>query len=254
LIRGEVVVDGRRLETARWETPGATQTILLLHEGLGSVSLWRDFPAALAARTGRSVVAYSRRGYGSSEPLEGPREVAYMHEEGEAVVPRLLDALGLERPVLFGHSDGASIAIIAEAARPGLASALILEAPHVFVEDLSVRSIDAARTAWATTDLRERLQRHHADVDGAFRGWNDIWLDPRFRAWNIEGELAAVQAPMLVIQGDADEYGTLAQVESIVARAPQAEAFIIPGARHSPHRDAPDLVLERVAGFLRRAG
>ncbi|BDE04955.1 hydrolase [Vulcanimicrobium alpinum] len=212
--------------------------------------MWKAFPARLAARTGRRVVAYSRRGYGRSAPRAEPYAHAYMQREGEAVVPAVLAELGIARAVLFGHSDGASIALVAAAEHPMLVEALVLEAPHVFVEDLSVRSIAAARAAWEETDLRARLGRYHDDVDGAFRGWNEIWLSPAFRDWNIEAYAARVRAPMLVIQGEADEYGTRAQVESIAVRAPRVRTCMLAGAGHSPHRDDEGAVLERVAAFL----
>ncbi len=230
----------------------AQPAIVLLHEGLGSIAMWKDFPERLAARTGRTVVAYSRSGYGSSEPLRGPREPDYMHHEAQAVLPELLAALNVERPILFGHSDGASIALIYAGTHAGGAHALVLEAPHLFVEELSIRSITAAKETWAATNLREKLGRYHADADGAFTGWNDIWLDPRFRNWNIESYADAVRVPVLVVQGEADEYGTLAQVESVAARVRGTETMLIPGAGHSPHRDAPEAVLERVAAFVGR--
>jgi pimeloyl-ACP methyl ester carboxylesterase len=222
---------------------------VLLHQGLGSVSMWRDVPSALAERTGRDVVAYSRRGYGRSSPIGGPREPHYMHREGEIVVPAVLDALGIERAILYGHSDGGSIAVIAAATHPQRVETLVLEAAHLFVEDLSVRSIAAAKQTYATTDLRAKLARHHADVDGAFRGWNDIWLDPRFRDWNIEAYADRVRCPALVIQGEDDEFGSLAQVESLAARIRRAETFIVPAAGHSVHRDAWPAVLDRIAAF-----
>ena len=222
---------------------------MLLHEGLGSVAMWKDLPRVLAARTGRDVVAYSRRGYGRSAPIDSPRAMTYMHREGEVVLPALLAALGIERAILFGHSDGASIALICAGTHPQRAAALILEAPHVFVEELSVRSIAAARDAWESGDLRAKLARYHDDVDGAFRGWNGAWLDPRFRDWNIEAYADQVCCPVLIVQGDADEYGTLAQLDRIAARIPQAEALVVPGAGHSPHRDAASAVLERVVSF-----
>jgi pimeloyl-ACP methyl ester carboxylesterase len=230
----------------------ARPPIVLLHEGLGSVAMWKDFPQRLASRTSCSVVAYSRYGYGWSDSLAAPREPEYMHHEAHAVLPELLAELGVECPVLFGHSDGASIALIYAGTHTDGARALVLEAPHVFVEDLTVRSIAAAKTAWSTTELRARLTRYHADVDGAFQGWNDIWLDPRFRDWNIEPYADAVRVPVLVVQGEADEYGTLAQVESLAARIPATQTLLVPGAGHSPHRDAPDVVIERVASFVAR--
>jgi pimeloyl-ACP methyl ester carboxylesterase len=247
-----VIAGRRRLETMTYHGDGTRPAIVMLHEGLGSIAMWKDFPERLAARTGCTVVAYSRHGYGSSEPLAAPREPDYMHHEAQVVLPELLQALDVERPIIFGHSDGASIALIYAGTRPDGARALVLEAPHVFVEELSIRSIAAARETWATTSLRERLGRYHADVDGAFTGWNDIWLDARFRDWNIEAYADAVRVPVLVVQGEGDEYGTIAQVESIAARVPGTETMLIPGAGHSPHRDAPDAVLERVAAFVDR--
>ncbi|HTW84141.1 MAG TPA: alpha/beta hydrolase [Candidatus Sulfotelmatobacter sp.] len=245
-----VVVGDARLETLRLPGDPARPTIVLLHEGLGSVALWRDFPQQLAARTRCAVVAYSRRGYGASDPLAGPREPDYMQREATEVLPSLLDALAVERPILFGHSDGASIAIVYAGAFPDRVSGLVLEAPHVFVEEISLRSIAAARAAWERGDLRARLSRYHTHVEDAFRGWNDAWLDPRFRGWNIEADAARITCPVLIVQGEADEYGTLAQVESIAARVPLTQALVIPGAGHSPHRDAAEKVLTRVATFV----
>jgi pimeloyl-ACP methyl ester carboxylesterase len=245
-----IVVGDVRLETLQLAGDPARPTIVLLHEGLGSVAHWRDFPQQLAAATRCTVVAYSRRGYGASDPLDGPREPDYMHREATEVLPDLLDALAIERPILFGQSDGASIAIVFAGTFPDRVRALVLEAPHVFVEEISVRSIAAAREAWETTDLRARLARYHDHVDDAFRGWNDIWLDPRFRDWNIEAEAARITCPILVIQGENDEYGTLAQVESIATRAPRMQALMLPDAGHSPHRDAVRTVVDRVATFI----
>jgi pimeloyl-ACP methyl ester carboxylesterase len=249
-VAREVVVDGKRLETVRYDGDPARPAIVMLHEGLGSVSLWRDLPRQLAAATGCAVVAYSRYGYGRSDVLREKREPEYMHHEGEVVLPQLLAQLGIERPVLFGHSDGASIALIYAGAHPDAVRALILEAPHVFVEELSVRSIAAAKTAYATTDLPRKLARHHADADATFFGWNDIWLDPRFRDWNVEAYAARVRCPVLLIQGDADAYGTTAQLEAIAAVVPDAQTLMVPGAGHSPHRDASKLVIERIVAFI----
>ncbi len=249
-IARDVVVDGKRLETVRYDGDPARPAIVLLHEGLGSVTLWRDLPRQLAERTGCAVVAYSRYGYGRSDVLREKREPEYMHHEGEVVLPALLAELGIERPILFGHSDGASIALIYAGTHPGAVRALVLEAPHVFVEEISVRSIAAAKTAYATTELPRKLARHHADADATFFGWNDIWLDPRFRDWNVESYAARVRVPVLLIQGDADEYGTAAQLEAIAAAIPGAQTLMVPGAGHSPHRDAPELVIDRVAAFI----
>ncbi len=245
-----VVVDGKRLEVVRIDGDSARPPIVLLHEGLGSISMWRDFPQGLHDRTGCTIVAYSRYGYGRSDVLREHREPDYMHHEGEVVLPALLDALGFARAVLFGHSDGASIALICAGAHPARVRALVLEAPHVFVEDVSVRSIAAAKEAFATTNLPAKLARHHADAARTFFGWNDIWLDPRFRDWNVEAYADRVRCPVLLIQGEADEYGTTAQLDAIVRRMPETQTLLVPSAGHSPHRDAPELVLDRVAAFV----
>jgi pimeloyl-ACP methyl ester carboxylesterase len=247
-----VVVDGKRLEVARYDGDATRPPVVLLHEGLGSVSLWRDFPRRLRERTGSTVVAYSRYGYGRSDVLREKREPDYMHHEGEVVLPALLDALGLERAILFGHSDGASIAVICAGAHPDRARALVLEAPHVFVEDVSVRSIAAAKATFERTDLPAKLGRHHADAAATFFGWSDIWLAARFRDWNIEAYADRVRCPVLLIQGTRDEYGTAAQLQSIAARVPGTQTLLVPGAGHSPHRDSAELVLDRVAAFVDR--
>ncbi|MDQ6942066.1 MAG: alpha/beta hydrolase [Candidatus Eremiobacteraeota bacterium] len=249
-VARDVVVDGKRLETVRYDGDPARPAIVMLHEGLGSISLWRDLPQRLCERTRCSVVAYSRYGYGRSEVLREKREPDYMHREGEVVLPALLAQLGIERPVLFGHSDGASIALICAGAYPEAVRALVLEAPHVFVEEISVRSIADAKAAYATSELPAKLGRHHADPDATFAGWNDVWLDPRFRDWNIESCADRVRVPVLLIQGEADEYGTTAQLDAIVARIPGTQTLMVPSSGHSPHRDAPDLVVERVAAFV----
>jgi pimeloyl-ACP methyl ester carboxylesterase len=227
----------------------ARPTIVMLHEGLGSLSMWRHFPQRVAKATGAEVVIYSRRGYGQSDPLPGQRGVDYMHVEAIDVLPKLLTALDIRRPLLIGHSDGASIAIIH--AGSGFAVAgLVLMAPHVFVEDLTVESIAAIRDVWATTDLKARLGRYHRDPEHTFRGWNDIWLLPAFKRWNIEAFVPKVAAPMLVIQGLDDEYGTPAQCEAIkaLAKAP-CELVMLEACKHSPHRDQPDRVLDAIRRF-----
>jgi len=251
-VTRDVVADGKRLETVRYGGDPARPAIVMLHEGLGSISLWRDVPQRLCERTRCTVVAYSRYGYGRSDVLREKREPDYMHHEGEVVLPALLAQVEIECPILFGHSDGASIALIFAGAYPGALRALVLEAPHVFVEDVSVRSIAEAKTAYAATDLPAKLGRHHAEPDATFAGWNDIWLDPRFRDWNISRFAEHVRVPVLLIQGEADEYGTTAQLDAIVACIPGTETVMVPGAGHSPHRDAPELVIERVAAFVER--
>jgi len=251
----EVVVDGKRLETL-WIEPrdSVTETIVMLHEGLGSIALWKDFPQRLAAKTGCRVLAYSRYGHGSSEKLAGKRPVEFMHHEGEVVLPELLAKLEIEQPILLGHSDGGSIALIFAGRYPGRAKALILEAPHVFVEDLSVASIAAAKVAFETTNFRTKLGIYHSEVDATFWGWNDIWLDPHFRSWNIESYLESVRCPILCIQGEEDEYGTRAQVDAIKAQVPSTEIVMLADCRHSPHRDQREPTLEKMAEFLGKIG
>jgi pimeloyl-ACP methyl ester carboxylesterase len=247
----QLSVDGRRIEY-RIVEPAVERGIdlVMLHEGLGSVSMWREFPEQLAQATGCRTLVYSRHGYGRSSPLDAPRRVDYMHEEARVWLPAILKQLGICRPVLFGHSDGASIALI-HAARPGSDVAGIMAlAPHVKVEDLSVSSIAAAKTAYLETDLRTRLSRHHADVDSAFWGWNRIWLDPVFRDWNIEGLLPSIRCPILAIQGADDEYGTMEQIASIARSAPDVKLLALPACRHSPHRDQPQAVLAAAQAFV----
>jgi pimeloyl-ACP methyl ester carboxylesterase len=243
-----VIVAGVDLDTA--DRPGDEPALVLLHEGLGSVELWRAVPDALHEATGRRVVAYSRAGYGRSGPAVLPRPVSYMHDEADVVLPALLDDLAIARPVLVGHSDGASIAVLhAGAGRP--VAGLVLIAPHVVVEDVSVASIAAARDAYATTDLRDRLARYHDDVDATFRGWNDVWLSPAFRSWDITGRLAAITAPVLVVQGDDDPYGTTHQVDLIAAGVGgPCDVLLLPGVGHAPHLEAPTEVLAAITAFV----
>lgn len=228
--------------------------VVFLHEGLGSVAMWKDFPQRFCERHGLRGLVYSRPGYGNSTP-RGPDERLlpdFMHRQAREVLPALLAALGVERPWLFGHSDGGSIALLHAASFAENLGGVIVVAPHIFVEDLSVASIAQARQAYLSQGLRERLARYHADVDSAFWGWNDIWLDPAFRDWNIEAELDRISCPLLAVQGEDDEYGTLEQVYGIARRAPQAEVLALPRCGHSPHRDQPE-ALEREAGrFIKR--
>jgi pimeloyl-ACP methyl ester carboxylesterase len=247
-----VTVQGRKLEVQK--IPGANRdapTLVFLHEGLGSVSMWREFPGKVVEATGCPAVVYSRYGYGNSEILKEPRSVRYMHDEALKTLPELLDALGVREPVLVGHSDGGSIALIHAAAHR--AKGLVLMAPHVFVEDLSVTSIAQARTAFETTDLPQKLGRHHADAAKTFRGWNDIWLHPDFRRWNIEEVLPRVTCPILAIQGFDDEYGTMAQLEAIARQTGgPIELLRLADCRHSPHRDQPRVVIEAMSRFIDR--
>jgi len=247
-----VSVQGRRLEYRRIAaTRPNTPTLVFLHEGLGSVSLWRDFPSRVAQETGCGAVVYSRYGYGRSDVLEAPHKVDYMHREAREVLPELLDKLGILEPLLVGHSDGASIALIYASAHPGM-KGLILEAPHVFVEDVSVESIAAAKQAFESSDLPKRLARHHTDAVKTFYGWNDIWLHPDFRAWNIEDVLPGIECPVLAIQGLDDEYGTLRQLEAIERLAAgKVTVVTLESCGHSPHRDQPDATLAAMVGFVR---
>jgi pimeloyl-ACP methyl ester carboxylesterase len=243
---------GRRLEVERIPAGGPGRpTLVFLHEGLGSVAMWRDFPARVAHACGCDALVYSRYGYGRSDPLEGPRSVRYMHDEALVALPDLLRATGIVRPLLVGHSDGGSIALIHAGAGHPVAG-LVLLAPHVFVEDVSVASIAAAGRAYATGDLRSRLARYHDDVDGAFRGWNDIWLHPDFRAWNIEDSLVGIRCPVLAIQGSDDEYGTLEHLRKIAAAVADVDALELADCRHSPHRDQPGAVVEAIVRFVDR--
>ena len=246
-------VGGHRIEYDRIETAASNRpTLVLLHEGLGSVAMWRDFPGRLAHAAGCNALVYSRHGYGNSDPLTTPRAVRYMHDEALVVLPELLDALAIERPILVGHSDGGSIALIhaGSAIRP--VAAIVTMAAHVLVEDISVASIAAAKIAFETTDLRAKLARYHADVDFAFWGWNRIWLDPDFRAWNIEAYLPGIACPVLAIQGEDDEYGTMEQMRRIGAQVRDVELVELEDCRHSPHKDQPEAVLDVITRFVDR--
>jgi pimeloyl-ACP methyl ester carboxylesterase len=253
VIRETYLVDGRRLEAARIEACRSDlPTLVLLHEGLGSIAHWKRFPLDLAETTGAGVFLYSRYGHGESDGLEEPRAISYMHYEAQVVLPEILRMAEIERPVLLGHSDGASIALIYAGTPPESPSGLILEAPHVFVEDLTVASIAQARRQYLETDLAKRLGWYHAHVESLFWGWNNIWLDPAFREWNIESLLDKIRCPVLVLQGSDDEYGTVKQVEAIQRGIPGASAAIIlEHARHAPHRDRPEQTLLAISDFLR---
>lgn len=237
-------IDGRRIEYG-FANSGAAGAVdlVMLHEGLGSVSMWRDFPEQLASATGCRTLVYSRFGYGGSTPLAVPRGVDYVHEEALIWLPAILEQLRIRRPILFGHSDGGSIALIHAARSESDVAGIVALAPHVKVEELTVRSIEAARSAYTDTDLRLRLRRHHTDVDAAFWGWNNIWLDPAFRSWNIEALLPSIRCPILAIQGEEDEYGTMEQIEIIGSAIRGSTMLRLPACRHSPHRDQPEAVL-----------
>lgn len=249
----QLQLPGGRIEYQALGDLRAGRCIVLLHEGLGSCSMWRDFPRQLARATDAAVLVYSRFGYGQSSPPAAPFAPDYMHREALDVLPAVLDALGVAAPILLGHSDGASIALIhAGAARRPVAGLIVL-APHLFVEDISIASIAAARQAYLTGDLRQRLARHHADVDQAFWGWNNIWLAPEFRDWNIESHLPGIACPLLAVQGEDDEYGSFAQIDrlaELASAAPRVERLKLPACRHSPHKDQPQAVLEAVRRFI----
>lgn len=226
-------------------------TLVFLHEGLGSVAMWRDFPARVAAATGCCTLVYSRYGYGQSDVLEAPFTVRYMHDEALLALPRLLDKLEIKKPVLIGHSDGGSIALIHAGGAKREVSGLILMAPHVFVEDISIESIAKAKVTFETTDLAQKLGRYHRDPVKTFWGWNDIWLHPDFRRWNIEEYLPSIDCPVLAIQGIDDEYGTLAQVEAIRDHVSgEVDVLELADCRHSPHKDQPEATLNAIAGFV----
>jgi pimeloyl-ACP methyl ester carboxylesterase len=231
------------------ELPGADPALVFLHEGLGSVELWREFPARLAAATGRRALLYSRAGHGRSRVPDTPRTPRFMHEEALDALPPLLAEHGIERPILVGHSDGGSIALIHASQHP--VTGLVLLAPHVFVEDLAVASIAEARDTFERTDLRDRMARYHRDPEATFRLWNDIWLAPEFRDWSIEDVLAHVSAPVLAIQGEHDQYGTLAQIDAIEAGVAGPFARAVLDARHAPHLEAPEETLEAAIAFVR---
>lgn len=250
---GFLEVAGAHLEFARESGLRAGPTLLLLHEGLGCVALWRDFPARLAAATGLPVFTYSRAGYGGSSPIELPRPLDFHTREAVDVLPALLDAAALDEVVLVGHSDGASIALVhAGACADPRVRALALLAPHVFTEDKCLLAIGEARLAYLAGGLRERLARRHGDnVDNAFWGWCDTWLDPGFRAWSIERWLAGIRVPVLTVRGDSDPYNTPAHVERIVGGvAGPARRVDLADCGHAPHSDQPDAVLAALADFL----
>ncbi|AYH46149.1 alpha/beta hydrolase [Azoarcus sp. DN11] len=251
----QVRVGGKNLEYVRLPSAHPREgapAIVFLHEGLGSVTMWRDFPQKVADATGCEAIVFSRAGYGRSDPAELPRDTRYMHDEGLAVLPAFLDALQLDRPILLGHSDGGSIALICAGGTDTPLTGVVVMAPHVLVEDISVKSIAQAKVAWQTTDLPARLGKYHQDVEAAFWGWNDIWLHPDFRAWNIEEYVPRIACPVLAIQGEDDEYGTMDQIDRIAAQARDVDLVKLADCRHSPHKDQPAAVIEAVGEFVNR--
>jgi len=241
-------------------------TLVFLHEGLGSAALWRDWPAQLCSRLGCAGLVYSRRGYGQSDAVPNVRGPSgssngqrsgrllpdYMHHEALTVLPELLQTLGIECPVLLGHSDGGTIALLHASQLP--VAGCIVMAPHVIVEDISVTAISAAKDAYENGPLRQRLAPFHADVDCAFWQWNDVWLSEAFRSFDIRQELAGISAPLLAIQGETDPYGTLAQIDDIARVVPHARLLKLPNCGHSPHRDQPEAVAQAVQAFMAQLG
>jgi pimeloyl-ACP methyl ester carboxylesterase len=237
---------------------GAGPLIVFLHEGLGSLSLWKDFPERLCRAAGCRGLVYSRPGYGRSTPRDAEEAwgVDFLHRQAHEVLPALLAALHIDGdeapPWLFGHSDGGSIALLYAAALPSRVAGAVVVAPHILVEDLSVTSIAKARAAYLETDLRERLARHHADPDSAFWGWNDIWLHPPFKAWSIEREIETIRCPLLAVQGVDDEYGTLEQIRGIARRLPQTRLLELAACGHAVHRDQPERLIAATTAFIGR--
>jgi len=242
------------LEYQHFNPPqSADLTLVFLHEGLGCVAMWKDFPRQVAQLTGSRVLTYSRAGYGGSDPCPLPRPLSFMHDEALHVLPKILDEAGIQKAILVGHSDGASIALInAGGVADDRIRGLILMAPHIFVEELTLSSIRIARAAYETDGLRERLVRYHADnVDCAFWGWNRAWLDPAFSDWNLENYLPQINVPVLLLQGEEDNYGTARQLEKISEQLPQPpETILLPECGHSPFRDRSTETLQSIAAFL----
>lgn len=249
--KGTLIAGDASLEWCAWGTTDAQVSIVLLHEGLGCVGLWLDFPEVLAKGTGARVVAFSRAGYGSSSPAPLPKPLDYMTREAQDVLPDVLDAFGVKDILLVGHSDGATIAAIHSGTVPDVrVKGVVLIAPHFFTEPIGLAAITQARDAYDTGNLREKLARWHDNVDCAFRGWNDAWLDPEFREWNVEDVIPGIRANICVVQGDADAYGTMAQVRAVERSATASvETHVLAGVGHSPHREARDALVKIVANF-----
>ncbi len=241
-----------RLDTA-WvgaaRAPG-TPEVVFLHEGLGSISMWKDFPRTFCERHGFAGFVFSRYGYGrsTSKPREERWASDFMHRQANEVLPALLEAVGIAKPWLFGHSDGGTIALLHAAGHP--AAGVVAVAPHLFVEDISIASIAKTLAAFESGDLRSGLARHHDDPDSAFRGWYDAWLAPEFRAWNIEREIGTITCPVLAVQGEGDEYGTLEQIRAIARRLPKTRLLVLADCGHSPHRDQPEILSREAGRFI----
>ena len=256
-VTGTLDISGISLEYAAWgKAPDAAPVIVMLHEGLGCVELWRDFPQRLAAATGLGVFAYSRAGYGHSDTITLPRPLDYLTREVLDTLPHVLDKAGIRCCILLGHSDGATIsAIYAGSVRDERLRGLVLIAPHFFTEKISLDGIEQARDAYNKGKLKAGLEKFHRDAGAAFRGWSEAWLDPGFRSWDVTGVLDRLNVPVLAIQGIADQYGTLAQIDVIKQRSPApVELFIPLDCKHAPHLEQPELTLEAVSGFIAGLG
>jgi pimeloyl-ACP methyl ester carboxylesterase len=227
--------------------------LIFLHEGLGSVSMWRDFPLRVASATGCRAVVYSRPGHGRSSPLAAPHSVRFMHDEALQVLPALRQALGLTKPLLIGHSTGASMSLIHAGAGQWEVSGVVAMAPLCFVEEFNLDSIRNAKDLFRETDMKQKLSRHHDDAEATFWSWNNIWLDPAFRHWSIEDYLPGIRCPVLAILGEDDEYCTQRQIDAILKHAvnsPAVEVLKLADCRHSPHRDQPEAVMASLAQFI----
>lgn len=248
-VRLEYQWVGQHADASRLDEP----VVVFLHEGLGCIALWKDFPERFCTTHGLRGLVFSRYGYGQSTPR--PRDeavpVTYLHEQAWEALPAFLAHLGVEKPWLFGHSDGASISLLHASRFPERVSGIVVMAPHIFVEDITIDGIRKARDAWHATDLKARLARYHIDPESVFFGWNDTWLSPAFRSWNIESELAAIRCPALLMQGEDDEYGTLEQLYGIQRKVPHAEVLALADCGHSPQRDQPEVVAKCAARFIR---
>ena len=252
---GFLTIGSQRLEYRMiGPRPDAAPTLVLLHEGLGCVGLWGDFPEQLQNATGCGVFVYSRAGYGQSSPVPLPRPLTYMHDEARETLPALLETIGFRHGLLVGHSDGASIAALyAGTHQDHRVGGLVLMAPHFFTEDPGIASIEEARRAYEAGDLKPRLARWHADVDNAFKGWNGAWLDPEFRKWDITQELGYIRVPILIVQGEDDQYGTVKQIAAAEEECYcPVETVLLPGVKHSPQREAPEPTLKAISEFVAR--
>lgn len=227
--------------------------MIFLHEGLGSLSMWREFPNEMCNKIGCRGLVYSRPAYGFSTPraVNDLWDIDFLHQQALDVLPEVIKCLKITKPVwLFGHSDGGSIALLLASHRPELLAGIIVVAPHLFVEDLTIKSIAAAKEQYHDGDLRQRLKRYHADVDSAFYGWNDIWLKPEFKSWTIEKEVANINCPILALQGEEDPYGTMAQIRRIKELCSQTELEEIPNCGHSPHKEQKEILLKRIVLYF----